>query len=410
MPVHLACRVCDTRLPAPFLDLGPMALANAFLSSPEEFANEPAYPLAVTACTRCGLAQLTYVVPAEQLYDRYVYVSSTSEAVRRYAQELAGRLVDRYHLGPARLVAELGSNDGLVLQALQQRGARVVGVEPARDIAALARERGVPTANEFFTASSAAALAAEHGPARVILGRHVFAHIDDWHDCLSGVDAWLAPDGALLLEVPYLGALIDQVAFDTIYHEHLSYVAVQPLAELCGRHGFRLVDAEPVALHGGSLLLTMRRVAEGVLPSPRLEALLAEERRQGLTRPETLAAFARSVRRWKQEFEACVERLAGSGATLAGYGAAAKANTLLNFCPAVAARLACLLDRSPRKHGLYTPGTHLPVVSPEGWEAGGISHLMILAWNFKEEILRQMEPFAKQGGRFVIPIPQPEVV
>ena len=410
MPAHTCCRVCDTALPAPFLDLGEMALANAFLSSPEEFAAEPRYPLATAGCPRCGLVQLTYVVPAEQLYRQYVYVSSTSEAVRQYAGELAARIVERERLGPSSLVVELGSNDGLVLLAFQQRGVTVLGVEPARNIAEIARGRGVPTVNEFFTGSTAAALAKEHGPARVILGRHVFAHLDDWHDFFSGVDAWLAPGGALLIEVPYFRTLVDQLEFDTIYHEHLSYVAAQPMAMLCERHGFRLIDAEPVALHGGSLLLVMQRAAGTTRPTARLEALLAEERQGRLLHPDTLAVFAQRVGRWKQEFEACVERLERSGAKLVGYGAAAKANTLLNYCPAAAKRLACLLDRSPHKQGRYTPGTHLPVVSPEAWNADGTTHMVILAWNFKDEIMRQMRSFAERGGRFVVPIPTPEVV
>ncbi len=410
MPAHTRCRICETTLPAPFLDLGEMALANAFLASPAEFAQEPRYPLAVAGCPGCGLVQLTQVVPAEQLYRHYVYVSSTSEAVRRYAQELAARIVGRFRLTPSQRVVELGSNDGLVLLAVQRLGVQVLGVEPARNIAAVARANGVPTVDEFFTAATAGRLAAAEGRASVILGRHVFAHIDDLHDFFAGIDALLAPDGALLIEVPYLGTLIEQLEFDTIYHEHLSYLALGPMTAICRRHGFDVADVEPVALHGGSVLFTVQRAGPSLAVSPRVEAMRRKEQALRVSDPATLRAFAQRVAAWKQGFESCVERLVDQGARLAGYGAAAKANTLLNYCPGVARRLTCLLDRSPHKQGRLTPGAHLPVVDPDRWEADGTSHLLILAWNFKDEIMRQMRPFAERGGRFVIPIPTPEVV
>ena len=341
MPARTSCRMCDTPLPEPFLDLGPMPLANAFLATPEEGRQEPVYPLAVAACPRCGLVQLTFVVPAEQLYRHYLYVSSTSEAVRRYAADLATRLVAQYHLGPSDLVLELGSNDGLVLREFQRLGVAVLGVEPARNIAAVANAHGVPTVEEFFSSQTAERLAREGKVATVILGRHVFAHLDDLRDFFTAVDRLLADEGVVLIEVPYLAS---------------------------------------------------------------------QEQRSRLTAADTLRRFADRVRAWQQQFEGCLRQLDRSGAGLVGYGAAAKANTLLNFCPSAARRLRYILDRSPYKHGRYTPGTHLPVVDATAWDGDGATHIVILAWNFKDEIMSQMQPFAKRGGRFVIPIPQPEVV
>lgn len=410
MPTHTRCRICETPLPTPFLDLGAMPLANAFPASPAECAAEATYPLAVAACGTCGLAQLTEVVPAEQLYRQYLYVSSTSEAVPRYAAALAARLVAAHRLGASDLVVELGSNDGLLLRAFQAQGVRVLGVEPARNLAALARARGVPTVEEFFTGGTAARVAAEAGPASLLIGRHVFAHIDDLHDFFVGVSRLLAPDGVLVLEVPYLGTLVESLEFDTIYHEHLSYLALKPVLRLCQRHGCSLVDVEPVSLHGGSLLMTIRRAGPGRQPSARVETLWRQEQAARLTEPATLAALAGRVAQWKATFETLIEQLAGAGAHLAGYGAAAKANTLLNSCPSAARRLACVLDRNPLKQGRYTPGTHRPVVPAERWAENGTSHLVILAWNFKDEIMAQLRPFAERGGRFIIPIPQPEVV
>lgn len=410
MPAHTLCRICETPLPAPFLDLGAMPPANDFLSSEAEFAGEETFPLAVTGCPSCRLVQLTYVVPPERLYRDYPYVSSTSEAVRRYADELAARLTERYRLGPSDLVVELGSNDGLLLAAFQRRGVRVHGVEPAKNLAAMAQAKGVPTLTEFFAPSSAGRVAEEAGKASLLIGRHVFAHLDRLHDFFDGVLGLLAPEGSLLIEVPYLGNLIDELEFDTLYHEHLSYISLEPLLRLCRRHGFFLADVERVWLHGGSVLLTIRRSGNGGSPSPRVEEMLGEELRRRLGRPETLQQFAGRVAVWKQRFEGLIEQLVREGAHLVGYGAAAKANTLLNFCPTAAGALSCILDRSPHKQGLYTPGTHLPVVSPEKWNADGATHMVVLAWNFKEEIMAQMRPFAERGGRFVIPIPEPQIL
>src|SRR3989338_2744854 len=410
MPAHLRCRICDTPLPEPFLDLGSMPPANAFLASAEEGPQEASYPLAVTACPACRLAQLTYVVPAEQLYRHYLYVSSTSEAVRRYAGDLAARLVTRHGLGRSHFVIELGSNDGLVLQAFQRHGVKVLGVEPAANIAALAEANGVPTVAEFFSAATARAVADRGHAADVILGRHVFAHIDDWHDCFEGVHRLLAPDGVLLIEVPYLGTLIDGLAFDTIYHEHLSYVALEPMQALCARHGFEVVDVEAVSLHGGSLLFSICRAGGRHRPSPRVEDLQRREQQTRLMDEATLGRFARRVAEWKERFETSMEQWERAGASFIGYGAAAKANTLLNFCPTAARRLRSILDRSPHKHGRFTPGTHLPVVDVSAWEREGATHMVILAWNFKDELMAPMRLFAQRGGRFVIPIPQPEVV
>jgi novobiocin biosynthesis protein NovU/D-mycarose 3-C-methyltransferase len=387
-----------------------MPLANAFLTSLTECSNEASLPLAVAACPNCQLVQLTYVVPAQQLYRRYPYVSSTSPTVRRYAQDLASRLVTQYRLDSSGLVVELGSNDGLVLKAFQGQGVRVLGVEPARNLARIARANGVTTLSEFFNHSTAARLVQEKGQASILLGRHVFAHIDDLHDFFRGVHELLTPEGAVLIEVPYLGNLIRQLEFDTIYHEHLSYFSLEPVQILCERHGFRLIDVEEVPLHGGSILLTLQRASTGKTPTGRVKEALLREHHQPLANPVTLREFARRVEEWKQRFETLIEKLDRQGARFIGYGAAAKANTLLNLCPEVAKRLAGILDRNPHKQGLYTPGTHLPVINPDGFNPDGITHMLILAWNFKEEIIAQWQPFAKRGGRFVVPIPEPQVI
>jgi novobiocin biosynthesis protein NovU/D-mycarose 3-C-methyltransferase len=403
------CRICAQPLPAPFLDLGEMPLANSFLSSAADASSEARYPLAVASCSGCGLAQLTYVVPAEQLYRDYIYVSSTSDGVRRHGEYLADTLIAQYAWQPSDLVVEVASNDGTVLQAFKQRGVRVVGVEPARNIAAIAVNNGIPTLAEFFNRESAAAVLSAHGRASFIFGRHVFAHVDDVHEFMEAVLLCLADDGVFVIEVPYFFDFLEQLEFDTVYHEHLSYVSLGAMEHLCRAHGMALVDVERIALHGGSIVLHMRRAGAGAA-SARLTQLLERERASKMHDPSRLHAFAADVRQWKGQFETLIETLGSHGARLVGYGAAAKANTLLNFCPSAARALPAILDRSPHKHGKLTPGTHIPVRPVEEWEQYAPTHLVILAWNFHREIMQQMQPFRDQGGAFVVPIPTPRVI
>lgn len=409
MPIHTRCRICDAALPPAFLDLGRMPLANSFLPSAGAVAGEAAYPLAVAACPACGLVQLTYVVPADELYRDYIYVSSTSDAVRAHAAALAERMIARHGWGASDLVAEVASNDGTVLKEFRRRGVRVLGIEPARNIAALAVADGIETVPEFFDETLGRTLA-PRGRAAGIIARHVVAHVNDLRGLLRGVDAFLASGGVFALEVPYLGDLVAHREFDTIYHEHLSYFALRPLDRLCGDLGFAVVDVERVSLHGGSVIVSIRRASDGTTPSARVIAMREDEARRRFDMPPALAAFAADVMAWRARFTAFVDGLAAEGAIIAGYGAAAKANTLLNYCPQVARRLTYMLDRSPHKHGKLTPGTHVPVHPVEHWREERPTHLVILAWNFKDEIVRQMKPFADTGGRFVVPIPEPALL
>lgn len=411
-PNHHRCRVCGGVLPEPFLDLGSMPPANAFLESTEHAAQELRYPLAVCSCPSCGLAQLNYVVSAEQLYKQYLYVSSTSEAVQAHARWLAHELTRRYRWAGNDLMVEIASNDGTVLRQFQAAGLRVLGVEPAQNIVALARQAGVPTEEDFFNADTAARLRRQHGPAACILGRHVFAHMDNLHDALEGICELLTERGVCIVEVPYLGDLIEHLEFDTIYHEHLSYFALAPIVRLCHEHNLELFDVDRLALHGGSVLLHIhRRNDRSTSPTSRLARMLEEEQRMDLANPRTCDRFSKDVHQWRKTFQGFIETLNhAEGVRLIGYGAAAKANTLLNFCPFLAKSLLCVLDRSPHKQGRFTPGTHLLVQPVERWPESNATHMVILAWNFKDEVIRHMRPFAEQGGRFVLPIPAPVIV
>ena len=385
-----------------------MPLANAFRDSPADFRDEAKFPLALSSCRACGLVQLTFVVPAPVLYRDYIYVSSTSEAVGVHVRALANRLVERYGLLPTDLVVEIASNDGTALKEFQDRGLNVLGVEPARNIAKLAERAGVPTIPEFFKADLAATVAAQHRRAAVVLARHVLAHVDDVHDFLEGVCRLMEDEGVFVIEVPYLADLMANRAFDTIYHEHLSYFALSQIVRLCEDHGLRVIDVERITLHGGSIVVYIGKPWRNACES--VQRLLEEEAARKLSSEQNLTYFTREVAVWKQEFESVIDGIIREGGVVVGYGAAAKANTLLNHCPSVARSLACILDRSPHKHGRFTPGTHRPVRPVAGWQSCGATHLLILAWNFKEEIMRQMQPFADNGGQFVIPLPVPAIL
>lgn len=402
------CRICGTSLPPPFFDLGMMPLANAFRATPGDVPEEEKFPLALSSCATCGLVQLTFVVPAPTLYRDYIYVSSTSDEVQVHAHALATKLVKQYGLTSADLVLEIASNDGTALRAFQQIGLPVLGVEPARNVAKMAERAGVPTVAEFFDGGLARTLVEREQRPAIILARHVFAHVDDVHDFLDGVNRLLRDDGVFVIEVPYLGDLLANFEFDTIYHEHLSYFALEHLVRLCEAHGLCVVDVDHISLHGGSIVVSVRKQGADVQRS--VPRMLEQEKVADLWSSESLERFTRGTAIWRRDFEGLIESIVRDGGVLVAYGAAAKANTLLNYCPSVAQALVCVLDRSEHKQGRFTPGTHTPVCPVDEWRERGATHMLILAWNFKEEIMGQMQPFAEAGGRFVIPLPVPTVL
>ena len=411
MPVNSRCRACLAPLGDAFLDLGRQPPSNSFLRSEDEFEGEKTFPLAVVACAACGLVQTTFDVPGEDIFnDDYVYVSGTSEGVRAHARALADELSPALLAREDALVVEVASNDGTVLTPFRDAGLRVLGIEPAGRIADMARRAGIETISEFFGSEMAPGVAREHGAADLILARHVFAHVSDVRSFIEGARELLADDGSILIEVQYLKPLLEGLQFDTIYHEHMSYWAIQPLERLCGELALRLVDTRPVALHGGSILFEIRHARAAGDPSPRLDAMRAAEIEAGTSEAATHRAFAERVHAWRGEVAGLLERLAAGGARIIGYGAAAKANTALNFCPEAAARIEVILDKNPLKQGTFTPGAHIRVVPAAEWRRFEATHMIILAWNFEEEIRRQMAAFAHGGGIFILPIPEPRVL
>jgi novobiocin biosynthesis protein NovU/D-mycarose 3-C-methyltransferase len=339
------------------------------------------------------------------MFRDYLYVSGTSDTIpahfAAYAKDVAERFIPK-----GGLVVEIGSNDGTLLRAFDRGSVRVLGVEPARNIAATANAAGIPTLDEFFGEAIAGEIAAKHGRASAIIGNNVVAHIDDLHGLMNGVTTLLDDRGVFVAEFPYLVDLLEKTAYDTIYHEHLSYFSVASVHDLASRHGLRLVDVRRVGVHGGSIRVFISR---GGGASPEVGNLLALEKSGGLRDGRPLRPFVEAVERQREDLMRVLREIRSSR-HLAGYGAPAKGNTMLNYCGIDRSVLDFIVDRSPLKHGLLTPGTHIPVEPPERLAASDVRDTLLLAWNFADEILRQQDAYRSRGGRFIVPIPTPVVV
>lgn len=402
------CRLCDGPQPQLVLQLTPTPPANAFVPRERRCEPQPVFPLDVYLCRHCGHAQLLDVVHPEILFGNYVYVSGTSpvfvEHFRGYAADVAG-MVD---VGPKPLALDIGSNDGTMLRFLQQAGFCVLGIDPARTIAATATAAGIETQAAFFTESLARSIRAERGTATVITANNVFAHIDDLGDVTRGVAHLLDPNGVFVFEVSYLLDVLEKTLFDTIYHEHLSYHAIKPLIGFFHRHGLKLFDVRRVSSHGGSVRCFVCPQASGRRVSSRVAALIADEERRDLFEPDTYRGFAAGIDTIRCDLSRLLQSIAGGGERMAGYGAPAKATTLLYHFGLTTA-LEYIVDDSPLKQNLFTPGAHIPVLPSSAILENRPDYLLILAWNFAEPIMAKCHAYRDGGGRFIVPLPRCEV-
>jgi SAM-dependent methyltransferase len=391
-------------------DLGMQPPSNAFLASMADAAAEKRYPLRAKVCEVCKLVQVDYDVAPEELFGDYVYFSSYSDEWLAHAKAYCEMAKQRFALGGASLVVELASNDGYLLKNFLTMGVPVLGIDPSGTVAAAAEEIGVPTLVEFFGATLAHRLAADGQRADLIIGNNVLAHVPRLNDFVAGIVELLKPEGTVTIEFPHLLTLIEHVAFDTIYHEHYSYISLLAIEQVFSRHHLRIYDVEKLPTHGGSLrVFASRADRPGLQDSATLQAVRGEEAAAGLQDLETYRSFATRVDECRESLLAFLAAARVQGRAVAAYGAAAKGNTLLNFCGVGCDDISVVADKNPHKQGKLLPGTHIPVVSPETLLSREPDYVLILPWNLQHEIRGQLAAIAAWGGRFVTPVPLVQV-
>ena len=404
------CRFCETPLRQTLVDLGMSPLCESYVGADQLNQMEPFYPLRVYVCERCYLAQLEEYVSPEAIFTEYAYFSSYADSWLRHAKSYTDIMVERFGIGPASLVIELASNDGYLLQYFVEKGVPVLGIEPARNVAKVAIEKGIPTLIEFFGEKMAERLASEGKTGDLILGNNVLAQVPALNDFVRGMKVLLKPRGIITLEFPHLVRLMEKNQFDTIYHEHFSYFSFLAAEKIFATHGLTLFDVDELPTHGGSLRIYARHAEDTThAVTSRVKELRTQEEAAGLTQMRTYDAFSEKVKETKRKLLEFLIKVKREGKTVCGYGAPGKGNTLLNYCGIRTDFLDYTVDRNPYKQGKFTPGTHIPILSPDRIRETRPDYLFILPWNFKDEIIGQMSYIRDWGGRFIVPIPEVRV-
>lgn len=401
--VLAGCRICGSGPLSMVLSLGETPLANSFVTADRLHEAEPMFPLELMRCTECGLVQLSVVVDPELMFRHYVYMSSASAPLRDHFDNYASEVAQMY-APDGSLVVEVGSNDGLLLSSLRRRGVAAVGIEPSVNLALAANGAGLETWNEFFTVAVAERLRSARGPAQAVLANNVIAHIDDLRGFAAAVTTLLDDRGVLIVEFPHVLSLLDHVEYDTIYHEHLSYLAGRPLRRLFHDFGLEPIAAERIATHGGSLRIVFGRVGT----RPVTDSIAELERSEAAARLDSVEPYLLFADRVRRSKEALVEMLRSArmrGQRIAALGATAKGNTLLNYCGIGPDVVEYIADTTSLKQGLYAPGTHIPVLSDSVFERDRPDLTLLLAWNYADWVLRKHESYLAAGGRFINPIP-----
>jgi SAM-dependent methyltransferase len=404
------CRSCGSPLHYTCADLGMSPLANAYLKPSQLNAMEPFFPLHAYVCDNCFLVQLEAFEKPQNIFSDYAYFSSYSDTLLRHSKAYTDMIVARLGLTSQHEVVEIASNDGYLLQYFVEKGIPVLGVEPAANVADAAVQKGIPTLVKFFGRETAQEMVSNGKQADLIVANNVLAHVPDVNSFVEGLKILLKPRGVMTLEFHYLLRLMADNLFDTIYHEHFSYFSFGAARKVFARHGLTVFDVEELSTQGGSLRVYVCHEGDTTHTlSPRVEALLAKEKAAGLTQLDTYLDFAETVKRMKRKFLTFLIAAKQEGKTIAGYGAAAKGNTLLNYCGIGTDFVDYVADRSPHKQGLFLPGTHIPICAPEQVQETQPDYLLILPWNIKDEIMKQMAHVREWGGQFVVLIPEVEI-
>jgi SAM-dependent methyltransferase len=411
----LTCRSCGSPKLEVVLSLGRTPLANSLLTEDQLAEPEPTYPLDLAFCQNCSLLQITETVPPEQLFREYLYFSSFSDTMLQHAEALANELIETRGLNAQSLVVEVASNDGYLLQFYQRRGIPVLGIEPARNVARVAVEqKHIPTIIEFFGQALAEQLAAQGRRADVVHAHNVLAHVANLNSFVQGFEILVKDGGIVVVEVPYVKDLLDRCEFDTIYHEHLCYYSLTALDRLARRHGLEAQDVRRVPIHGGSLRVEFGRLRPGAREptggAARVREMIEQEAAWGVDDPEVYRRFAQRVVALRGDLRRLLGDLKQQGKRLAAYGAAAKGSTLLNYAGIGSETLDFVVDRSTYKQGRFMPGVRLPIYPPARLLESKPDYVLLLTWNFADEIMAQQAEYRGIGGKFILPVPEPRVV
>jgi len=407
----LDCRFCGTRLRHSFVDLGLSPLCEKYVHAAELNEAEIFYPLHAFVCHSCFLVQVgEYASPAE-IFSDYHYLSSCSSSWLQHCENYAAAITSRLNLDEHSAVVELASNDGYLLQYFAGRGIPAYGVEPAENVAKIARQRGLDTVTSFFGEETAKRLLTERGPSDLIIGNNVLAHVPDINDFVTGMSVLLAADGTITMEFPHLMRLVEENQFDTIYHEHFSYLSFSTAEKIFAAHELTIYDVEELPTHGGSLrIFASHTASDRHATQPGVEALRRKELDAGLHELAYYAGFSEKVERIRLDLLRFLIYARNEGKTVAAYGAPGKGNTLLNYCGIRSDLVQFTVDRNPLKQGAFLPGTRIPVLAPEHIERVKPNFVLILPWNLKAEIMQQLEHVRRWGGRFVVAIPAVKVL
>ncbi len=403
----MKCRFCTSTLTNIVCDLGITPLANRYLKKEELSLREPVFPLRVFVCSSCFLVQLEQFETPEHIFSDYAYFSSYSESFLKQAKRYVENVTSRFSLGEKSQIVEVASNDGYLLQYFLEKNYRVLGIEPAHNVALVAQKKGIQTRSEFFGTKLAYRLVEEGFSADLLIANNVLAHVPDLKDFVEGLAILLKPEGVLTLEFPHLLHLIEQVQFDTIYHEHFSYFSFYTAKKILESKGLYIFDVEELPSHGGSLRLYVGKKATSSLAA---EALIQKEKKAALFSLSTYVDYALGIERVKKELLSFLEKAKKEGKKIAAYGAPAKGNTFLNYCGITSSLISYTVDLSPHKQGLYLPGSKIPIFSPEKIFQEKPDYILVLPWNLREEIILQMEGVRQWGAKFLCAIPHLTVI
>jgi len=405
------CRFCQSPLDQTFVDLGMSPLCQDHVKPDELNRMEPFYPLHAYVCQECFLVQLEEFVSPAEIFTDYAYFSSYSDSWLKHVERYTQQITERLGIGPDSLVAELASNDGYLLQYFAKNSIPVLGIEPAANVAAYAiSQRGIRTETVFFGLETANQLSSKYGKADLLIGNNVLAHVPDINDFVSGMKAFLGKEGVITMEFPHLLRLVERNQFDTIYHEHFSYLSFSTVKRIFNHHGLEMFDVDELPTHGGSIRIYAKHIEDQSKEmSPRVGEMLAHESDAGMSSIEFYADFARKVKETKRRILEFLIEAKNDGKTIAGYGAPGKGNTLLNYCGIRTDFIDYTVDRNPHKQGNFLPGTLIPIYSPEKIRETKPDYVFILPWNLKDEIMETMSFINEWGGKFVTPIPELKV-